>query len=212
MRNDDETREERRLREEREQWALRPHGVCSKLFDADVPTVNGRVYPRHVLEKMAADMRERIARGEVLGGFLDLGAEDYTRVCEASHKVTDVGVEDNALVARIEILPTPQGKYLQELVERGEVFFTSSAEGTLDKDGVVGEDAIMHTVSAVLGRNPNYSMGCRGVTGPIGPWDDPGMTGATGTTGCPTGVWGPTGLAGGDYGVVGPTGATGDWP
>lgn len=176
--DDDETREERRRREEREAWNARSHAVTSKLFDADKPTVNGRVYPKHVLEKMAADMRERIAKGEVIGSFLDLGAEDYTRVHEATHKVTDVGVEDNALVARIEVLPTPQGKILQELVERGEVFFTSSAEGTIDKDGVVGDDAIMHTVSAVLGRNPNYSMGC---------------TGATGTMGCPTGAWGQTG-------------------
>jgi hypothetical protein len=111
MHDDDETREERRAREERERWDAKSHAVCAKLFDADRPTTNGHVYPKRVLEKMAAEIRERIAKGEVLGGFLDPAVDtDYTRLRDMSHKVTDVGVEDNALVARIEVLPTPQAR------------------------------------------------------------------------------------------------------
>ena len=179
MHDDDETREERRAREERERWDAKSHAVCAKLFDADRPTTNGRVYPKRVLEKMAAEIRERIAKGEVLGGFLDPAVDtDYTRLRDMSHKVTDVGVEDNALVARIEVLPTPQGKVLQELVERGEVFFTSSAEGTIDKDGVVGDDVFMHTVSACLGPNPNYLMGFKGADYSMGCKGETGETGA----------------------------------
>jgi hypothetical protein len=163
MHDDDETREERRAREGRERWDAKSHAVCAKLFDADRPTTNGHVYPKHVLEKMAADMRERIAKGEVLGGFLDLEERaDYTALRDASHKITDVRVEGNTHVAQMEILPTPQGKILQELVERGAVFFTSCVEAALDKYGVVMDGGSLYTVSAACGQNPNYSMGCKG--------------------------------------------------
>ena len=179
MHDDDETREERRAREERERWDAKSHAVCAKLFDADRPTTNGRVYPKRVLEKMAAEIRERIAKGEVLGGFLDPAVDtDYTRLRDMSHKVTDVGVEDNALVARIEVLPTPQGKVLQELVERGEVFFTSCVEAALDKDVVLMDGAYVYTVNAVLGQNPNYLMGFKGADYSMGCKGETGETGA----------------------------------
>ena len=155
--DDDETQAERMVQLRREEWEKRSHIVSAQLFEADKPTTNGRVYPREVLMKMAADLNDRIAKGDVVGGVLDPESDDHTRVQEASHKILGVRVKGNDLVADIEILDLPAGRVLQDLVEHGGLFFTPVSVGTL-VGNEVQDDTRINTIHFSMGSNPNYEV------------------------------------------------------
>lgn len=85
---------------------------------ADAVNQNGRIYPRSVLEREVENyqkfVRERRALGE-----LDHPTASVVNLQNASHIVTDIHWEGDAVVGSIELLSTPMGKIAQALVEDG---------------------------------------------------------------------------------------------
>lgn len=85
---------------------------------ADAVNQNGRIYPRSILEREVENyqkfVRERRALGE-----LDHPTASVVNLQNASHIVTEIRWEGDAVVGSIELLSTPMGKIAQSLVEDG---------------------------------------------------------------------------------------------
>lgn len=82
---------------------------------ADSKNQNGRVYPKHILEKevekyIASSIAENRALGE-----LDHPESTVINLKNVSHNIKKLWWEGDDLMGKIEILPTPSGNILREL-------------------------------------------------------------------------------------------------
>jgi hypothetical protein len=88
----------------------------------DVPTANGRIYPRKLMEREINRLKEDIASRSVsMCGCCDHPADGKTSIKEISHVVTDLSIgEDGIVYGEAEVLDkTPAGKVLRGLIESG---------------------------------------------------------------------------------------------
>jgi hypothetical protein len=114
--------------------------VGFELMKAGVPTVNGRIYPKEILQlavqEYQAKIKERLAFGWLVPS---------QKLSEVSHLITKLEFDDERqqLVGDFEILPTPQGKLLAEMLAdcNAAIKFSPnpSGEGTVDENGTVTE-------------------------------------------------------------------------
>ena len=76
---------------------------------------NGRIYPQALLEREVERygqmVRERRALGE-----LDHPESSVINLQNCSHLVTEIWMDENKVMGKIEVLPTPAGKILESLV------------------------------------------------------------------------------------------------
>ncbi len=105
---------------------------------------NGRVYPREVLEreinKYQPLVKERRALGE-----LDHPDSSVINLKNVSHNIKEVHWEGNDVIGTVEILPTPSGNILKELLRAGILLGISSrgmgsTQPIKDNKLLVGED------------------------------------------------------------------------
>jgi len=86
-----------------------------ELIKADVPTVNGHIYSRAVIEKMIEDIGDK----EILGSF-DINTDLKIRMDQISHKVENFRVDEGGnLYGDVVVLGTPKGKELYKLIVAG---------------------------------------------------------------------------------------------
>ena len=105
-------------------------GIIQK---AECKNQNGRIYPRRILEREVENymkaVRDRRAMGE-----LDHPDRSTVNLSEVSHVVTDVKWNGNDVMGEIEVLPTPKGKILSDLLSAGVMIGISSrGVGSTDK-------------------------------------------------------------------------------
>ena len=82
---------------------------------ADAKNQNGRVYPKHILEKEVEKyVAESIAQNRALGE-LDHPESTVINLKNVSHNIKKLWWEGDDLMGEIEILPTPSGNILREL-------------------------------------------------------------------------------------------------
>ena len=125
-------------------------GILQK---ADVLNQNARIYPRAILEREVENyqkfVRERRALGEC-----DHPDTSVVELKNVSHVVTEIGMDNDGVVrGAIELLDTPAGKILQQLVEAGITLGISSrGVGSTKKQGevdVVMDDFVIVAFDAV---------------------------------------------------------------
>ena len=84
---------------------------------------SGFTFSREVLEPVIERMQEKVRAGEALGEFDSppTWSEGWKSVSyeNVSHKVTEMHWHENDLVGTVEVLPTPAGMMLQDLVMAG---------------------------------------------------------------------------------------------
>lgn len=87
-----------------------------KMFKVDEPTVNGRIYPREVVEAAINEyMSDTTRLGEL--DHPDNITINFDRV---SHKILDTYIDDDGnWMAHIDVLDTPLGQALQALLVAG---------------------------------------------------------------------------------------------
>jgi hypothetical protein len=108
------------------------------LATAEVKNGNGRYYKKELwdreMEKYDQIIKERRSMGE-----LDHPESTVINLKNVSHIVTDYNWDGDQLMGRIEILPTPSGNILKELIKNGITIGVSSrGMGSLeDKGGVM---------------------------------------------------------------------------
>ncbi len=119
----------------------------------DVPTKNGRIYPRKLVqrefERLSEDLKNRRIVGE-----LDHPSDGKTSLQRASHVITDLRIEsDGRVIGKTEILNTAQGKNLKALIEGGvQVGVSSRGLGTtraVESGEEVQEDFKLNTYDFV---------------------------------------------------------------
>lgn len=113
---------------------------------ADAVNQNGRIYPRHILEREVENYQRLIADNRAVGE-LDHPSTSTIALDRVSHVVKEMHWEGNDLIGSIELLNTPTGKIAQALVEDGiKLGISSRGVGSVYKDGdysVVGDDYLL---------------------------------------------------------------------
>ena len=92
--------------------------LTGKLQEADVLNGNQRVYPYKVLAREVKNYKKLVGENRALGE-LDHPDDSVINLKNASHLVTDIWMEDKAVMGKVKVLNTPSGQVLQSLVESG---------------------------------------------------------------------------------------------
>ena len=79
---------------------------------------NGRVYPHKIMMREVENYRKLVKERRAVGE-LDHPDDSVINLKNASHVVTDIWMDDNKVFGKIEVLPTPSGNILRNLVESG---------------------------------------------------------------------------------------------
>ena len=109
------------------------------LATAEVKNGNGRYYKKELwdreMEKYDQVIKERRSMGE-----LDDPESTVINLKNVSHLVIDYNWDGDKLMGKIEILPTPSGNILKELIKNGvTVGVSSRGMGSLEQNGGVME-------------------------------------------------------------------------
>ena len=104
--------EKRRIREEGAIY------LTEVMQCANVQNGNGRVYPSNVLMREVKNYKKLVEERRALGE-LDHPDTSVINLANASHLVTEVWADGDKVMGKIEVLNTPSGKVLKELVNAG---------------------------------------------------------------------------------------------
>ena len=105
---------------------------------------NGRIYPKEILVREAKKYETLIKERRALGE-LDHPDSSVINLKNVSHNIKEVHWEGNDVVGTVEILPTPSGNILKELLRAGILLGISSrgmgsTQPMKDNKLLVGED------------------------------------------------------------------------
>jgi len=131
--------------------SMRFRGIFS---EADRPNGNKRVYSNSLLKREVSKLQGQVGDRRLLGE-LDHPADEVVHLGNVSHVITKLYMNGNHVMGEGEVLKTPAGKVLTELLKAG-VKLGISSRGTgsvdLDESGanyVVGENYNMITFDMV---------------------------------------------------------------
>jgi hypothetical protein len=118
--------------------------VKGVLQRAGAENQNGRVYPKNILEREVKKYEQLIKERRALGE-LDHPDSSVINLKNVSHNIREIHWEGNDVVGTVEILPTPSGNILKELLRAGILLGISSRGmgSTKPMEGnklLVGED------------------------------------------------------------------------
>ncbi len=102
--------------------ALQTNGkliVSGVIQRAEVPNQNGRVYPLPILKREAEKYNKKFIANKQAIGELDHPNSDQISLKNVSHNILELWWKGNDLCAKIEILTTPSGNILRELIKNG---------------------------------------------------------------------------------------------
>ncbi len=99
--------------------------VRGVLQRAGAPNQNERVYPREILEREAKKYEQLIKERRALGE-LDHPDSSVINLKNVSHNIKEIHWDGDDLVGTVEILPTPSGNILKELLRAGILLGISS--------------------------------------------------------------------------------------
>ncbi len=118
--------------------------VKGVLQRADAQNQNGRVYPKEILEREVEKYQQLIKEKRALGE-LDHPESSVVSLKNVSHNIRECQWNGNDVVGVVEILPTPSGNILKELLRAGiRLGISSRGMGSVESMGgnkvKVGED------------------------------------------------------------------------
>jgi len=124
-----------------------------KFQKCDEQNNNGRIYPKKVLESQVKAIQEKIGDRSLVGA-LDHPTNDAIHLSQASHLITNLWLEDNGdVMGECEILSTPNGQIVQNLIDDGvKIGISSRGVGSVSesiKGKVVNEDFKLITFDLV---------------------------------------------------------------
>ena len=93
--------------------------VNGVLQRAEAENQNGRVYPRNILEREVEKYKGREIKENRAFGELDHPESQVVELKNTSHIVRDVYWKGDDVMGKVEILKTPAGNILKELLEAG---------------------------------------------------------------------------------------------
>jgi len=105
--------------------------------EAEKPNGNKRIYRKDTLVREVQRLQCMIGERRLIGE-LDHPANEVVHLANSSHLITGLHMQGNQVIGEAEILNTPAGKVLQELIKSGvKIGISSRGTGTLTP--IVGE-------------------------------------------------------------------------
>ena len=133
--------------------------VNGVLQRANAKNQNGRVYPKNILEREVEKYKNREIKENRAYGELDHPESSVVELKNTSHIVRDVWWNGDDVVGAVEILNTPAGKILQELVKAGcTVGISSRGMGSVSQikeDGTVAVESDFELICWDFVSNPS---------------------------------------------------------
>ena len=86
---------------------------------AEAKNQNGRIYPREILEREIKKYAEGPVKERRATGELDHPESSVINLQNVSHNITEMHFEGDNLIGTCEILTTPSGNILRELIKNG---------------------------------------------------------------------------------------------
>ena len=139
------------LSEGRSNGPVKFRGIFS---EAERPNGNKRVYGKTLLEREVKKLQSQIGDRRLLGE-LDHPSDEIVHLGNVSHVITKLNMQGNHVMGEGEVLNTPAGKVLTELLKAGvKLGISSRGTGSVDLDEaganyVVGENYNMITFDMV---------------------------------------------------------------
>ena len=93
--------------------------VSGVLQRAEAKNQNGRVYPKKILMREVKKYQENQIKENRALGELDHPDSSVVNLRNVSHNVLECGWQGNDVVGKVEILPTPSGNILKNLLQAG---------------------------------------------------------------------------------------------
>lgn len=142
------------LEEAREDGKPKDLFIEGIFLQADVKNRNGRIYPKHIMEKeVHRYMKEAVAMKNAYGE-LDHPAGPKINPDRISHLITDLRMEGSNFVGKAKILNTPMGNIARSILESGgKLAVSSRGLGSLKRSGdamVVQEDFYLATAADIV--------------------------------------------------------------
>lgn len=112
---------------------------------ANAKNQNGRIYPKHILEKQVEKyINEHVKMRNALG-CLDHSNDLQVELKTVSHNIVEMHWEGDDLIGTIEVLPTPNGNILKELLNANiTIGISSRGMGSVIKDPRTGADVVQN--------------------------------------------------------------------
>jgi len=106
--------------------------IKCNLIKAGEPTLNGRIYPKETLQKAVDSYNKQTYKLGTLGRSMEVS------IVQSSHKIKNLYLDNGIMKADIEILDTPNGNILKEMIEK-EIPLTLHPHfiGEVDKNNIV---------------------------------------------------------------------------
>ena len=92
--------------------------LTGKLQEGGVVNGNQRMYPPEVIIREVKNYQKLVKENRALGE-LDHPETNVINLSQVSHRVTQIWMEGNVAMGKVQVLNTPAGKILQELVIGG---------------------------------------------------------------------------------------------
>tara|TARA_B100001123_G_scaffold447333_1_gene604520 strand:- start:2101 stop:2706 length:606 start_codon:yes stop_codon:yes gene_type:complete len=116
--------------------------LTGKLQEGGVINGNQRMYPPEVIMREVKNYQKLVQENRALGE-LDHPETNVIQLEKVSHRVTSIWMEGNVAMGKVQVLNTPAGKILQELVNGGcKMGISSRGMGSVreDKGTTIVED------------------------------------------------------------------------
>ena len=129
--------------------------VSVPFIQADEKNINGRIYPKSLLQREISRVQGLVKRGSFIGTG-DHPFSGIENIATASHIVTSLTLDDKGKVmAELRILPTERGKSIQTLIRNNATLGVSvRGFGDVGKDGVVANSYKLVGLDVVM--NPSF--------------------------------------------------------
>jgi len=116
-------------------------GIIQK---ADTKNQNKRIYPRDILDREIENYQKAVRENRAVGE-LDHPETSSVSLKNVSHIIREMWWDGSDVCGKVEVLPTPQGKILEQLLESGVMIGISSrgvgsTEQTNEGTNVVQQD------------------------------------------------------------------------
>jgi hypothetical protein len=100
--------------------------VSGVLQRAESRNQNGRVYPKEILRREAIKYSTEFVKQKRAMGELDHPESSVVNLKNVSHNIIDMKWDNDDLIGTVEILPTPNGNILRDLLNSGILLGISS--------------------------------------------------------------------------------------
>lgn len=109
-------------------------------IEGNVKNQNGRVYPKHEIERAVESIRARLSKGETVLGELDHPEQLQVNLDRVSHMITEMRCDGSNGIGKLKIIETPMGNIARTLLKAGAKLGVSSrGSGNVSGSGHVSD-------------------------------------------------------------------------